>query len=167
MSTTSWRKIATAALTVLLVGGGMAVYAGSSVAQTQPAAAPAGPLTGTVTLLTPSRIADSRVGSSFGTFHAVERQDLQIVGRGGVPLTGVSGAVLNVTVVDPQVSGYLTVWPVTEPQPNVSNVNFQAGQNIANTVIVRLPVTDGTVSLFNGSFGDIDVLVDVEGYISG
>ncbi len=119
-----------------------------------------------VIMLTPSRIADSRIGMSFNTFHSLENQDLQIVGRGGVPLTGVSGVFLNVTVVSPQSSGFLTVWPFDVPRPNVSNVNFQAGQNIANTVVVQLPLNDGTVRIFNGSAGDVDVLVDVEGYVA-
>ncbi len=70
MMVKSWRKLAMATLALpLLVGGGMAVYAGSSAAGTQPAvAAFAAPASGSVVLLTPSRIADSRIGLSFLTF---------------------------------------------------------------------------------------------------
>ena len=44
------------------------------------------------------------------------------------------------TVVDPQQAGYLTVWPSGTSSRATSNLNFQAGQTIATTVIV--PVSD-------------------------
>ena len=54
------------------------------------------------------------------------------------------------TVVDPQADGYLTVWPSGTNRPGYSNLNFQAGQNIATTVIVPVG-PDGMIYLFNGS----------------
>jgi len=160
-----WKRIAVAAAASLaLLAGGMSAVASTAAAAPAPAAAQ---IAGTIVMLPPTRIADSRIVLSFMTFHAVEQQDLQIVGRGGVPMTGVAGVILNVTAVGGQQGGYLTVWPVDQSRPNTSNVNFQAGQDIANTVIVSLPQPDGTVSIFNGSYGDTDVLVDVEGYIVG
>lgn len=165
MPTKFWRNAATSLLALLMIIGGMALYAGSSAAQSPPASGSAA-APGNVILLTPSRIADSRVWNSFPTFRGLESSDLQIVGRGGVPMTGVSGAVLNVTVVNPQSVGFLTVWPFDEPQPDVSNLNFVPGETIANTVIVKLSQPDGTVRIYNGSGGAVDVLVDVEGYIS-
>ena len=123
------------------------------------------PASGTTVMVNPSRIADSRPGgSAFDTFPAYRANDFQVAGRGGVPLTGVAAVILNVTAVDPSTSGYLTVWTWGTPQPDTSNVNFTAGQNVANTVIVRLSA-DGVITLYNGSAGDVDVLVDVEGYI--
>jgi hypothetical protein len=75
----------------------------------------------------------------------------------------VAGVVATVTVVDPQQAGFLTLWPSGDQQPATSNLNFQAGQNIATTVIV--PVSgDWALRLFNGSFGTVQVLVDVTGY---
>jgi len=160
-----WARTAVAAAgSLALLAGGMSVVASTAAAGPTPAA---GQATGTVVMLPPTRIADSRSWMSFPTFHGTEQQDLQIVGRGGVPMTGVAGVILNVTAVNEQQPGYLTVWPFDQPRPTSSNVNFQAGQNIANTVIVSLPQPDGTIRIFNGSFGNIDVLVDVEGYIAG
>jgi hypothetical protein len=158
------RTVVAAAGSIALLAGGMSVVVSTAAAESTPAAAQAA---GTIVMLPPTRIADSRSWMSFPTFHGTEQQDLQIVGRGGVPMTGVAGVILNVTAVDEQQAGYLTVWPFDQPRPASSNVNFQAGQNIANTVIVSLPQPDGTIRIFNGSFGDIDVLVDVEGYIVG
>ena len=128
------------------------------------AASPPPPASGTTVMLNPNRIADSRMTLSFPTFQPGWSQDLQVAGRGGVPLTGVAAVVLNVTAVGPQRGGYLTVWPFGTTRQWTSSVNFAAGQNIANTVIVRVS-SDGTISIYNGSGGNVDVLVDVEGYI--
>ena len=49
---------------------------------------------------------------------------------------------------------------------DTSNLNFVAGQNIPNAVIVRDSDT-GAVGVFNGSAGGVHVLVDVTGYIAG
>ena len=35
----------------------------------------------------------------------------------------------------PDGTGYVTVWPRASAQPNASNVNFVAGQAVANAVI--------------------------------
>ena len=88
---------------------------------------------------------------------------MQVTGKGGVPATGVASVVLNVTVVTPQTAGYITVWPSGIAKTNTSNLNFQAGQNIPNTVIVPVG-TDGKIQLFNGSAGTTHLLVDVTGY---
>ncbi len=146
-----------------LVVSGVAAYGGTPPAHAAVVAAPA---SGTLVMLVPSRIADSRAGLSLGTFRPLEREDLQIAARGGVPLTGAAGAVLNVTVVNPQRGGFVTVWPSQFAKPNTSNINFPAGQTIANNVIVKLISSDGTISIYNGSAGTVDVVVDVEGYIA-
>ena len=48
-------------------------------------------------------------------------------------------ALLNVTVADPDASGYLTVFPCGQSVPTASNLNFRARQTISNFVAVRLP----------------------------
>ncbi len=146
-----------ASLTLIFTG----VLANASPATAATATPPA---SGSTVMLNPNRIADSRMDLSFPRFQASWSQDLQVAGRGGVPLTGAAAVILNVTAVAPQRSGYLTVWPFGIQRTSTSSLNFAAAQNIANTVIVRLS-PDGTISLYNGSGGNVDVLVDVEGYI--
>ena len=70
---------------------------------------------------------------------------------------------LNVTAVSPQTAGYITVWPFGIDKTDTSNLNFQAGQNIPNTVIVPVG-TGGKIQLFNGSWGTVHLIVDVTGY---
>lgn len=51
---------------------------------------------------------------------------------------GVAAAVLNVTVTAPTTSGYVTVYPCGGAVPTASNLNFVAGQTVANHVIVAV-----------------------------
>ncbi len=116
--------------------------------------------------LAPSRILDTRTGT--GGFSAPvgagQSIDLQVTGQGGVPATGVSGVVLNVTVTTPTVGGYVTVYPTGSATPLASNLNFGAGQTLANRAIVGLG-TGGKVTIFNG-YGKTEVIVDVAGWFT-
>ena len=69
---------------------------------------------GRYTPLPPIRILDTRI--SVGTpgtnsVAADSKIDLVVAGRGGVPATGVSTFVLNVTAAEALGVGYVTVWP--------------------------------------------------------
>lgn len=70
-------------------------------------------------------------------------------------------AVLNLTAVAPDAAGYLTVWPCSVAQPEVSNLNFPAGISaIANAA--QVPVDpDGSVCVYNSA--TTGVLVDILG----
>ncbi len=70
---------------------------------------------------------------------------------------------LTVTAVNPQRSGHFTVWSGTGSRPNSSNVNFVAGKDMATTVIVPI-ASNGTISVYNGSAGSTDIVVDVQGF---
>ena len=125
--------------------------------------------------LTPARLLDTRpspVGSTIdgqllggGAFGTGETRSLTVLGRGGVPPSGVSAVMLNVTATGPTTAGYLAAWPSGASRPNASNVNFLAGQTIPNLVIVALGQVDGLISLYNGP-GSTDVVVDVVGYFT-
>jgi photosystem II stability/assembly factor-like uncharacterized protein len=83
---------------------------------------------------------------------------------GGVPASGVTAVILNVTVTNPTALGYLTAWPTGSSRPLASNLNWTVGQTVPNRV--EVPVgTGGTISLYN-SAGTADVIVDVGGYYS-
>jgi hypothetical protein len=90
--------------------------------------------------------------------------NLQVTGRGGLPATGVSAVVMNVTVTNPSVAGYLTVFPTGAAAPLASNLNFSAGETVPNRVIVGVRAS-GQVSIFNGA-GSTDVIADVGGYFT-
>jgi hypothetical protein len=115
--------------------------------------------------LTPSRILDTRAGTGGpdAPFAGGEARDLPVAGRGGVPSSGATAVVLNVTAVNPSAASHLTVWPAGVARPDASNLNF-AENTIPNLVVVKLG-PDGAVSLFNNS-GEVDVLADVVGYLT-
>jgi hypothetical protein len=114
----------------------------------------------------PSRLLDTRTGDGAPAAKLGQAQalNLQVTGRGGVPGTGVSAAVLNVTVTGPTVPSYLTVWPTAAAMPLASNLNFSAGQTVPNRVIVAIG-SGGQVSIFN-ALGATDVVVDVNGWFT-
>jgi|GEM_PF-1369730 len=119
---------------------------------------------GAVVPVTATRIADSRSRLQIpGPVPGQGTVGVQVTGRGGIPSNGVAAAVLTVTVVWPWAPGFLTVWPSGTPRPGTSNLIFQVGQSIANTVIVPVGA-DGRIQLFNGSFGYVQLIVDVTGY---
>ena len=130
-------------------------------------------------LASPARICDTRSGNPSGlsgtnaqcngkTMVAGSTLNVQVTGAGGVPGSGVSAVVLNVTVVAPVGPGYLTVWPEdVGTRPTASNLNYQANQVIPNRVIVPVSTTGlnlGQISIYTTTA--TDVLVDVSGWYS-
>ena len=69
------------------------------------------------------------------------------------------------TVTGPTAGGFLTAYPTGATRPTASNLNFTAGQTVANLVTVK--VGDGGAVTFYNLDGTTDVVVDVVGYYSG
>ena len=114
--------------------------------------------------LTPARIADSRAAIGLPLAPGPNQsEDLQVTGRGGVPATGVTGVILNLTATSPTTAGWLSVGP-SGSGLGTSNLNFSAGQTIANRVITGVG-PDGKVTVHNGA-GTVQVIVDVVGWFS-
>lgn len=116
--------------------------------------------------LTPARILDTRqgVGGVTGPIVSGGTFELQVAGAGGVPADA-TGVVLNVTSTQTTAAGYATIWPAGEPQPETSNLNLTAGQDLPNLVTVKLG-TGGRISFFNFG-GPAQLLADVAGYYVG
>jgi hypothetical protein len=117
--------------------------------------------------LTPARIMDTRSGTGVrqGSVGPGGMVALNVFGPGGVPAgSGVSAVVLNVTVTNPTLPGYVTVFPTGGQRPTASNLNFTAGQTVPNRVIVKVG-TGGKVSFFNAA-GTVHVIVDIGGWFT-
>jgi hypothetical protein len=116
--------------------------------------------------VTPTRLADTRIGgptidARFSGYRAVHEDsvfNVAIAGRPGIPADAAAVA-LNVTATGPSAASHLTVYPAGEARPTASNVNFAAGQTVANVVIVPVG-NNGQVSIYQ-RFGDVHVVVDV------
>jgi hypothetical protein len=115
--------------------------------------------------LTPTRVADSRVGLGLpvGRVPAGATRHVQVAGVAGVPANGVNAVVVNLTVVGgTAASSHLTAWATGQPRPTVSNLNFTAGQVVANQAIVPVG-TNGRISVSNAA-GGVHVVIDVQGW---
>jgi peptidoglycan hydrolase-like protein with peptidoglycan-binding domain len=114
--------------------------------------------------VTPARAVDTR-STSFGPLPLLpgEARHGRIVGFGGVPANAVAVA-LNVTVTDPTSSGYIIIHSSDVARPNASNLNYTAGQTVANMVTTAVGA-DGDVVIFNGAASSTaHVLIDVAGW---
>ncbi len=116
--------------------------------------------------LTSTRVLDTRTGVGTGgvkaKLAAMGTLKLTLAGVGSFP-SNAAAAVLNVTVTNPGDGGYLTVYPSGTSLPKVSNLDFRAGQTLANLVTVKVG-TDGAVLLRNTSSAPTDVIADLDGY---
>ena len=124
----------------------------------------------------PVRILDTRKG--LGAAEAPVGSDstlkLKVVGAGTssdtVP-SGITAVVMNVTVVSPTANGALTVYGdedqagTAQSLPGTSNLNYRAGQNVPNLVVVPVGA-NGVADFYNNSKGSTQVLADVAGYFS-
>jgi uncharacterized delta-60 repeat protein len=116
--------------------------------------------------LTPNRILDTRNGNGYSGPKPTSGAtvDLVVAGRGGVPATGATAVVLNVTATEADGPGFVTAWPSGLPRPLASNLNLtQAGQTIPNQVYVPLGA-NGSVSLF--TYAGAHLIADVAGYFT-
>ncbi len=68
------------------------------------------------------------------------------------------------TVTNPTLGGYLTIYPAGSALPLASNLNFPAGATVPNRVVVKLG-TGGQIAIFNG-YGSTNVVVDVNGWFT-
>ncbi len=123
--------------------------------------------TGTgLTPVTPARLFDTRPEQTQGAM-TVSNQTygglrVHVTGVAGVPMAGVTAVSLNVTVVDPSESGFVTVYPCGE-RPLTSNLNFTTGQTVPNAVITPVSA-DGTICLYSSA--STYLLADINGWFA-
>jgi hypothetical protein len=149
---------------------------GDSAGSTPSGSSTPGAGAGTFTPLTPARILDTRSNIGLnGAFAPNQIRNLTVAGAGGVPASGVDAVALNVTATQATAAGYLTLFATGTSLPLSSNVNFGAGQNVPNLVVVKLGeggANEGKVSIANTALpsgtqpaaGSVDVIADVVGY---
>jgi uncharacterized protein YegL len=122
---------------------------------------------------TPKRFVDTRDGTGAPLGKLSPDGQLSVLVQGAilnvngndaqVPLFAAAAA-LNVTVVNPEAAGFVTVWPCSAARPNASNLNFVPSQTVANNVVA--PIGDqGNVCFYASQ--NTDIIVDVSGYFMG
>jgi hypothetical protein len=143
--------------------------------------------------LAPTRIADTRVGQ--GIAHGAvtpgdgrnsdpnyelrlisyENHELQVTGVGGVPASGASAVLLNVTASSGTTGGSLKVFPKPANTdafdhqssfgtiPTSTQLYWKAGEDVPNLVLAKVG-SGGKVRIANVSYGPVHVIVDVVGW---
>ena len=124
--------------------------------------------------LRPSRICNTQSGSNTEctskTLGPLGVLKVPVAGFSGIPSmsspTPPTDVVVNVTAVPATgaTSSYFRVYPDGSTPPGTSDLNFSAGQTVANLVVVQVG-SDGMIDIFN-SAGNEDAIVDVYGYYS-
>jgi hypothetical protein len=112
--------------------------------------------------VTPTRLLDTRsgLGAPKGAARSVTLSlPASVLGNPGGPVTAV---VLNVTVTDTHSAGFVEVYPYGQAAPNSSNLNFTAGQTVAN--LVTVPVVDDKVVILANSGTAVSLIADISGY---
>jgi Regulator of chromosome condensation (RCC1) repeat len=118
--------------------------------------------------VTPSRIFDTRPGTPQpgpkGKIGAGDTMEVQVTDTNGIPADGVSAVILNVTAVQANGPGFVTVFPGDEPQPGTANINVST-RTLTRPNTVIMPVSDaGTIKLFTSSGAFL--VADVFGYFT-
>ena len=137
-------------------------------AQTSPPGGRTGQL---ITLVTPTRVFDSRTASP-----AIGGGKLASGNAVGIPVSGgtldgssVSVAFVNCTITDTEGSGYLTITQSDLsgelPPPLTSNINWStSGQTLANLVLTAVG-GESTISVACGGNGRTHFIIDLQGYV--
>ncbi|AUG81506.1 hypothetical protein CFP65_6881 [Kitasatospora sp. MMS16-BH015] len=108
----------------------------------------------------PSRLLDTRA-PGHSPVAAGSPVELPVRGQHGVPADA-TAVVLNVTATRGTKAGYFSLYPEAGKPTGTSNLNFAAGQTVANQVVVPVG-SDGKVRLSNFQ-GSADAVVDLFGY---
>jgi hypothetical protein len=122
-------------------------------------------------LSAPIRLLDTRTGATAPTSpgHPVEvgvTLDLPVTGQsvGGIEVpTGAVAVIGNVTAVNAEAHGYLTLWPAGVARPGTSSLNFPVSASQANGVTVALSAA-GVLAIYASQ--TTDVIFDATGYIA-
>lgn len=126
--------------------------------------------------ITPCRIADTRLAGGAIAANSVRHFDVTAVSdysfqggnasncNGAGAAGSFAAAAFNLTVAAPFSNGYITAFPFLGTQPLASNLNYVAGQTVANFAIVKLDQGASANELSIYSFAQTHVIVDLVGY---
>jgi hypothetical protein len=121
--------------------------------------APATGTAGRFTALTPARLIDTRTTAKVAPDSTLT---VPVLGRGGVPATGVSSVVVDITATETDAVGFFTAYASGTPRPGTSSLNAErAGSTVSNLAVVQVGA-DGAINVY--SQRGAHVVVDVVGW---
>jgi hypothetical protein len=123
------------------------------------------------------RYGDGSQASTNPQFRADDaaNHDLQVNGVAGIPTSGVSAVLINVTAITPSTEGFITVGPrpagvgdvfndqfTYKDWPTASNLNTKVGETVPNLVLARVGA-GGKIRLYNFNY-PTHMVADVAGW---
>lgn len=116
-----------------------------------------------LTALSPERLLDTRigVGAPSGPVSSGGTVKLQVTGRGGVPTTGVTSVVLNVTASGAEAGGYATAYPAGQTRSPSTVLSYSRGRSTAGSTVAKVG-DDGMIELYTSATSHL--IVDVQGW---
>ena len=112
------------------------------------------------------RLFDTRASEPQGVIEVAKQQygnlRVRVTNTAGVPATGVGAVSLNVTVVNPVGTGFVTVYPCGDLPPT-SSLNYTTGQTVPNAVIAPVSA-NGEICLYSSTGADL--LADINGWFA-
>ncbi|PWR06182.1 hypothetical protein DKT68_23225 [Micromonospora acroterricola] len=105
----------------------------------------------------------SGVGGTTGLRGAKSVTTFTAVGVGGVPASGVSALMVDVTAISPTANTFLSVYP-DQTTRGSSAMDASIGEVITNSAMVK-PGANGKVAVYNAA-GNVHIKVDVVGYFT-
>ena len=136
------------------------------------------PAPGSYMAVTPYRVCDTRpaapgivsnqcdngsTGAGSGPIGSGATRVITVDNFGGLPASGVTAVVVNLTAIAPTKGTFLRLSP-DGVASTTSNLNPQAGQVRANLVEVGVS-TAGKIDVFN-AVGSVNIALDIEGFVS-
>lgn len=115
------------------------------------------------TALNPYRALDTRQPGAGGALGAGATRSLKVAGVGSVP-SDATAVVVNVTLTQPTASTSVTLYPEGGARPSVSSTIVSKGGTVAHLVEVEVGA-GGEIAIENAT-GDVQVIIDVEGYFA-
>jgi hypothetical protein len=118
--------------------------------------------------VTPCRVVDTRnaagpYGGPALSTNVARTFDIDNGPCAGIP-AGVEAYSLSFGAIVPAADGFLTAWPTGSSQPAVSQLNFIAGEVVANSAIVPAG-TNGAINVVV-NIGPSHIYIDINGYFS-
>lgn len=124
---------------------------------------------GALGVVEPARVLDTRAAEPQWAVEVPKQQiggeanvlQVDFDGVAGLPDEGVGAVSLNVTAVNPEANGYITVYTCGE-RPTVSSVNYLGVPGAYPNAVIAPVGPDGEVCFF--SLADTDLVVDINGW---
>lgn len=123
-----------------------------------------------IATITPSRLVDTRQGTNTPFPDTSQRLGprgtltIQITGNGGVPASS-PAAFVTITGVSPSAGSFLVAYAAGTARAPVSDVNWSGPGTVTPNVALSQLSAGGAMTVYNAA-GTVDVLVDVNGYLT-